>query len=101
MGCDSTVFSEDMEECVPWNDITRRQHNRDGLRYPSDLTDEEWALLAPLIPPAKTGGRPCTTDRREVMSAILYMAGGGTPWRMLPKDFPPVSTVRGYFYGIS
>jgi len=83
---------------MPWNDIIRRQHNRDGLRYPSDLTDEEWALLAPLIPPAKTGGRPRTTDMREVTNAILYMAGGGTPWRMLPKDFPPVSTVRGYFY---
>jgi len=83
---------------MPWDDITRKQHNRDRLRYPSDLTDEEWALVMPVIPPAKHGGRPRTTDMREVMNAILYIAGGGNQWRMLPKDFPPVSTVRGYFY---
>lgn len=83
---------------MPWDDITRKQHNRDRLRYPSDLTDEEWALVMPVIPPAKHGGRPRTTDMREVMNAILYIAGGGSQWRMLPKDFPPVSTVRGYFY---
>ena len=83
---------------MPWDDITRKQHNRDRLRYPSDLTNEEWALVAPFIPPAKRGGRPRTTDLREVMNAILYIAGGGSQWRMLPKDFPPVSTVRGYFY---
>ena len=83
---------------MPWDDITRKQHNRDDLRYPSDLTDEEWAVVAPLIPPAKRGGHPRTTDMRAVMNAILYIAGGGIQWRMLPKDFPPVSTVRGYFY---
>ena len=83
---------------MPWNDITRKQHNRDHLRYPSDLTDREWAVVAPLIPPAKFGGRPCTTDMREVMIAILYLAGSGCQWRALPKDFPPASTVLGYFY---
>lgn len=83
---------------MPWDDITRKQHNRDHMRYPSDLTDKEWAVVAPLIPPAKSGGRPRRTDMREVMNAILYIAGGGSQWRMLPKDFPPVSTVRGYFY---
>ena len=83
---------------MPWNDITRQQHNRDNLRYPSDLTEAEWVLVAPFIPPAKPGGRPRTADMREVMNAILYIAGGGVQWRMLPKDFPPVSTVRGYFY---
>jgi putative transposase len=87
-----------MEDRMPWNDITRKQHNRDGLRYPSDLTDEEWSIVAPLIPPAKRGGRPRTTNIRAVVNAILYIAGGGIQWRMLPKDFPPVSTVRGYFY---
>lgn len=66
--------------------------------YPSDLSDAEWAIIAPLIPPAKAGGRPHTTDLREVAHAILYLAGGGCPWRMLPEDFPPASTVRGYFY---
>ena len=83
---------------MPWNDTARKQHNRDHLRYPSDLTDMEWSLVAPLIPPARPGGRPRTTDMREVMNAILYIAGGGGQWRMLPKDFPPPSTVRGYFY---
>ena len=83
---------------MPWNDTTRQQHRRDNLRYPSDLTEAEWALVAPFIPPAKPGGRPRTADMRGVMNAILYIAGGGIQWRMLPKDFPPVSTVRGYFY---
>jgi putative transposase len=83
---------------MPWDDIARHQHNRDQLRYPSDLTDREWSLIAPLIPPARSGGRPRTANMREVMNAILYIAGGGCPWRMLPRDFPPVSTVRGYFY---
>lgn len=62
------------------------------------MTDEEWALVAPFIPPSKSGGRPRPTDMREVLNAILYIAGGGCQWRMLPRDFPPVSTVRGYFY---
>ena len=83
---------------MPWDDTARLQHNRDHLRYPSDLTDKEWALVAPFIPPAKPGGRPRTTEMREVMNAILYIAGGGGQWRALPKDFPPASTVRGYFY---
>ena len=83
---------------MSWTDITRVQYNRDGLRYPSDLSDKEWKLVAPFIPPAKTGGRPRRTDMREVMNAILYIASGGIPWRMLPKDFPPASTVRYYFY---
>ena len=84
---------------MPWTDITRLQHNRDRLRYPTDLTDREWAVIAPLIPSAKPGGRPRKTNMREVVNAILYIAGSGSQWRALPKDFPPVSTVRGYFYG--
>ena len=62
---------------MPWNDITRRQHNRKGLRYQSDLTDREWELLQPLIPPAKSGGRPRSTEMREVMDAILYIGSSG------------------------
>lgn len=81
-----------------WTDITRRQHSRAGLRYPSDLRDTEWALIEPLFPPAKIGGRPRSTNLREVMNAILYLATGGCQWRMLPKDFPPLSTVQRYFY---
>ena len=83
---------------MPWDDTARKQHSRDGLRYPSDLTDREWALLEPLLPPAKRGGRPRTTDLRAVTDAMLYISISGCQWRMLPKDFPPVSTVRGYFY---
>jgi transposase len=59
---------------------------------------DEWALIEPLLPSAKQGGRPRTTDLREVMDAILYVASSGRQWRMLPKDFPPLSTVQGYFY---
>jgi putative transposase len=83
---------------MPWTDITRAKHNRKSDRYPTDLTDAEWAVVSPLVPPSRAGGRPRTSDMREVMNAILYIAGGGIPWRMLPKDFPAVSTVRGYFY---
>lgn len=84
---------------MPWNDTARVEHRRDTARYPSDLTDREWALIAPLLPAAKRGGRPRTTDLRAVVDAILYIASSGCQWRMLPKDFPPVSTVQGYFYG--
>ena len=62
------------------------------------MTDREWAVIAPLLPPPKPGGRPRRTDLRAVMDAILYIASGGCQWRMLPKDFPPRSTVQGYFY---
>jgi transposase len=81
-----------------WTDITRRQHSRAGLRYPSDLRDTEWALIEPLFPPARRGGRPRTTDLRDVLNAILYLATSGCQWRMLPKDFPALSTVQRYFY---
>jgi len=83
---------------MPWTDITREVHNREAERYPSDLTDAEWALIAPLLPPAKPGGRPRTTDLRDVADAILYIASSGCQWRMLPKEFPPYSTVQRYFY---
>ena len=83
---------------MPWNDTARVDHRRSAERYPSDLMEREWALIAPLLPPARRGGRPRTTDLRSVVDAILYMASSGCQWRMLPKDFPPVSTVQGYFY---
>jgi len=62
------------------------------------LSDAEWVLVAALLPGPRPGGRPRTTNLRDVMEAILYIASSGCQWRMLPKDFPPVSTVRGYFY---
>ena len=81
-----------------WTVITRCEHTRRYARYPSDLTDNEWGVVVPFVPPGRGGGRPRTTDMREVLNAILYLAEGGIAWRMLPKDFPPVSTVRRYFY---
>src|SRR5580693_4503963 len=66
-------------------------------RYPTDLADTQWAVLAPLIPAAKAGGRPRTTDMREVVNAVFYVLRGGCQWRLLPKDFPPYQTVYDYF----
>ena len=83
---------------MTWTGIARREHSRKGLRYPSDMTDVEWALTAPFVPPARRGGRPRTADMREVLNAILYIAASGCAWRLLPKCFPPVSTVQRYFY---
>ena len=83
---------------MPWTDITRSEYKRAHDRYPSDLTDSEWELIEPLLPPAKSGGRPRSTDLRDVMDAILFMASSGCQWRMLPKCFPPLSTVQYYFY---
>ena len=83
---------------MPRTDITRSEHRRDFKRYPTDLTEPEWAVLSPFVPSARTGGRPSTSDMREVVNAILHMAGGGMAWQMLPTDLPPVSKVRGYFY---
>ena len=84
-------------EALMWNPTTRRQHSRDHLRYGSDLTDEEWAIIAPFMPvPAKTG-RPRQWSMREIMSAIFYVLRAGCAWRMLPKDFPPMTTVYGWF----
>ena len=69
----------------------------EGKRYPSDLTDDEWAILEPLVPPAKAGGRHRSVNMREVMNGIFYVLRGGIPWRFLPKEFPPWKTVYHYF----
>ncbi len=65
--------------------------------YPSDLTDGQWAVLAPLIPPPKRGGRPRTLDIRQVVNAILYIDRAGCQWRMLPREYPNWKTVYWYF----
>jgi transposase len=80
-----------------WTKQHRLTYKRSDERYPSDLTDAEWAHLAPLIPPAKPGGRPRDTDMREAMNAILYLLRTGCPWRYLPRGFPPRSTVYNIF----
>lgn len=79
-----------------WTADHRRAAERRGLRYPSDLTDAEWALVAPLIPPAKHGGRKRTVDVREVLNAIFYVLSTGCQWNALPSDLPPKSTVYDY-----
>lgn len=79
-----------------WKPEHRAAADRRGLRYPSDLTDAEWALVAPLIPPAKRGGRPRTIVVREVLNAIFYVLSTGCQWLALPKDLPPKSTAWDY-----
>ena len=83
---------------MPWTETTRRDYERRGGRYASDMTDAEWALIAPFMPAPKRTGRPRTTKLRDVMDGLLYMAASGCQWAMLPKDFPPPSTVQRYFY---
>ena len=69
---------------------------RKSLRYPSDLSDAEWELVRPLIPPAKRGGRPRSVNLREVLNGIFYVLSTGCQWEALPKDLPPKSTVYDY-----
>src|SRR5210317_51866 len=83
---------------MPWTEITRLDHDRSDLRYASDCRDEEWKLIAPIVDIRTAVGRPRTVDMRAVWDAIHYIATTGCQWRLLPKDFPPVSTVRYYFY---
>jgi transposase len=79
-----------------WKPEHRLAADRRGLRYPSDLTDAEWALVAPFIRPAKRGGRPRTVNVREVLNAIFYVLSTGCQWNALPSDLPPRSTVWDY-----
>jgi putative transposase len=65
--------------------------------YPTDVTDEQWRLIAPLLPRARPGGRPRSVDLREVLNGVLYVVRGGVPWRMLPHDLPPWGTVHFYY----
>src|SRR5919112_5511549 len=90
-----------------WTPATRRQHRRAGLRYATDLTDAEWAVIAPLMPEPALCGRPATWPPREILrdparscellNAIFYVLRGGIAWRLIPKDLPPKSTAFGYF----
>ena len=80
-----------------WTPENRPRYDRSQLRYPSDVTDEEWALSAPLIPPARRGGNKRTVDLRAVVNGLMYILSTGCQWQAPPKDFPPRSTVYGYF----
>lgn len=81
-----------------WTETTRAQHDRRSLRYASDTTDEEWALIAPFMPAPNRRGRPRKTDLRRVWHAIQYIATTGCQWAQLPREFPPFTTVQYYFY---
>ena len=80
-----------------WTDKNRAKYDRDHLRYPSDLTDDEWAYVEPLIPPARRGGGKRVVDIRAVMNGVMYILSTGCQWRYIPKDFPPRSTLHDYF----
>ena len=80
-----------------WTVENRVRYNRDHLRYPSDLTDAEWAQVAPLIPRARGGGRRREVDERALMNGMMYVLSTGCQWRYIPKDLPPKSTVYRYF----
>ena len=80
-----------------WTDDNRGRYDRSTLRYPSDLTDEEWSLIKPLIPPAKRGGNKRTVLMRDVVNGLMYILSTGCQWAFLPKDLPPRSTVNDYF----
>jgi transposase len=84
---------------MAWTEITRAQYQRGGLRYASDTTDAEWALIEPNLPPPARCGRKRRTCLRATVNAIFYIAQSGCQWRMLPKEFPPFTTVQRYFYG--
>jgi len=81
-----------------WTEITRTQHRRDDLRYASDMTDAEWALVEPHMPAEKALGRPRIVPLRNVVDALFYILRTACPWRLLPRDFPNRSTVQRYFY---
>src|ERR1700693_6097671 len=80
-----------------WTSKNRRRYDRSKLRYPSDLTDDEWALVEHLIPPGKPGGGKRTVIMREVVNGLMYVLSTGCQWRAVPKDLPPKSTIYEYF----
>jgi transposase len=80
-----------------WTTENRAKYARDTLRYPSDVTNAEWEHIAPLIPPAKGGGRKRSVDLREIVNGLMYVLSTGCQWRYVPKDLPPRSTLFGYF----
>ena len=80
-----------------WTTANRARYDRSKLRYPSDLTDDEWKLVEPLIPPCKPGGDKRTVNMREIVNGLMYVLSTGCQWRAIPKDLPPKSTVYDYF----
>jgi transposase len=87
-----------MEDRMPWTETTRRRYDRSKLRYASDCTDREWDIISPFLVRTGSVGRPTVHDVRLIWDAIQYQAASGCQWRLLPKDFPPFTTVQHYFY---
>ena len=79
-----------------WTEENRAHYNRDHLRYPSDVTDEEWGRIEPLIPPAKRGGGQCRVNMGEIVNGLMYVLSTGCQWRAVPKDLPPRRTLFDY-----
>ena len=93
-----SLAADSMRGAAMWTRQARIQHAPREERYPSDVTDAEWSIISPMIPPPRRGGRHRETDMREVMNAVRYVLRTGCQWRQLPKDFPPRSTVYNYFW---
>ena len=80
-----------------WTPTTREQHSRKALRYQTDLTDAEWVVIEPHLPPAHGTGRPRSWPMREIVNGIFYVMRAGCPWRLLPSDLPPWGTIYRWF----
>ena len=80
-----------------WTPTTRQQHIRETSRYQTDLTDEEWRVIGPYLPAAKSTGRPRVWPMREIINGIFYVMRSGCPWRLLPSDLPPWNTIYRWF----
>ena len=83
---------------MAWTETTRTKYRRYRARYASDMSDAEWEIIEPYMPPPKSLGRPRKTDLRAVVDALLYLLESGCQWRMLPRDFPPYTTVQRFFH---
>jgi transposase len=94
---DSLALQQDERFAMPWNETDREKYAVIRERYASDLSDQEFALVQPLLPRDKPRGRK-PTDPRRILDALFYVARTGCPWRYLPKDFPPFTTVQNRFY---
>ena len=80
-----------------WTPTTREQHSRKALRYQTDLTDAEWVVIEPHLPPAHGTGRPRSWPMREIVNGIFHVMRAGCPWRLLPSDLPPWGTIYRWF----
>ena len=81
-----------------WTNENRALYDRSKLRYPSDLTDAEWALIEPLLPPGKPGGNKQTVNMRQVVDGLMFILSTGCQWRSIPKDLAARSTINRYFH---